>query len=226
MSGFPRVLHTWVNPGVDHERYLAEAPAHIQANLHKAGLAAADPLAPMAAAGWQTTITRIDQDGTQVSNSTTEAIMVPDYTVPGGWIYGGKQLKYVIWGRVSTVVTTPGTITFRLRWGGVAGTVIMTSKAQRPKTTASVNLACQIEMVVHWRRSGTGGIAIGMGSCLMGNTIGDAAAAGEQVWPDAAAEVSSLNTAVPTALSPTIQFSVATSPTNFTAHIARLEDLT
>lgn len=221
----PGVLGTWVNPHVDQERYIAEAPAHIRDSLDRAGMLAG-PYEPRAAAGWQATVSRLDGDGTQVLNSAAEALMLPDYTVPGNWIYGGKQLKYVIWGRVSTVVTTPGTITFRLRWGGLAGTVITLSKAQRPKVTVSTNSACEIEFITTFRRGGPAGVAFGMGQCILGNTIGDAAAAGEAVWPDAPAEVTAIDTSVPKALSPTIQFSVATATTAFTAHMARVEDLT
>lgn len=225
LAGFPRTLGTWVNPAADNERYIYEAPQHIRDSLDRAKMLAG-PFEPRAAAGWQATISRTDADGVQVLNTTTETIAVPDYTVPGNWLYGGKQIKIILWGRCSTVVTTPGTVIFATRWGGVAGTAIVTSKAQRPKVTVSTNSACQVEMLTTWRRTGTAGVAIGMGTCVMGNTIGDAAAAGEAVWPDAPAEVTSLDTSIAKALSATVKFSVATATTAWTTHMARIEDLT
>jgi hypothetical protein len=204
-------------------------PPHIAASLSRAR-ELAGPFEPRAAKGWQATLSRISQDGAQVLNTASEALMVPDYTIAPNFLDGGKQLKWVCWGRVSTVVTTPGTITFRTRFGGLAGTQIMASKAQRPKTTVSTNMAAQVEMLTMFREPGnaqSSGTAIGMGTCVLGNTIGDATAAGEAVWPDAPAEVTaSLNTDAGGALSPTIQFSVATATTAWTTHIARLEDLT
>jgi hypothetical protein len=204
---------------------LERAPAHVRRSLERAEELGA--FGPRGAIGWQETVRRLDSDGTQVLNSAAEAIMVPDYTLPADFAYGGRQLKYVLWGRCSTVVTTPGTVTFRLRWGGLAGVVLMASKAQRPKVTVSTNMACQLEMITHFRRAGNGtGAAIAMGTSLMGNTIGDAAAAGEVVWPDAPAEVTTLDTTTAKAFTPTIQFSVATATTAWTTHIARIEALT
>jgi hypothetical protein len=229
LAGMARTLHSWQNPASDLEREAHALPPHIRENLERAKMLSG-PAEPRMAAGWQSSISRISADGAQVLNSTSEAIMVPDYSLPASWVYGGKQLKYVLWGRVSTVVTTPGTIIFRLRFGGLAGTLLVTSKSQRPKTTVSTNMAAYVEMLVTFRRPGnaqTSGVAIAMGSCIMGNTIGDAAAAGEAVWPDAPAEVTSgLNTDAGGALTPTVQFSVATATTAWTTHMARLEDLT
>jgi hypothetical protein len=119
MAGMARTLGTWVNPDVDHERFLFDAPAHIRASLDRAKMLAG-PLEPRAASGWQASISRLDGDGTAITGVTTEQLLVPDYTVPGGFIYGGKQIKYVLWGRQSSVITTPGTFTIRLRWGGIA----------------------------------------------------------------------------------------------------------
>lgn len=233
------VVHEYENPNLERDLAVAALPAEAfdpaveleRAPVHvRRALARAEELGafgPRGALGWQETARRLDSDGTQVLNTTAEALMVPDWTAPADWAYGGRQYKAVMWGRVSTVVTTPGTITFRLRWEGLAGTAIMASKAQRPKTTVSTNMAAQLEMIVQTRRSGNGnGVMIGMGTNVLANTIGDAAAAGEAVWPDAPAEVTTLDTTTPKAVSPTIQFSVATATTAWTTHIHRIEALT
>lgn len=233
------VIHEYENPHLDRDLAvaalpaevfdpsveLARAPDHVRRSLELAEDLGA--FGPRGAIGWQETVRRLDSDGTQVLNTAAEALMVPDFTLAPDFAYGGRQLKSVMWGRVSTVVTTPGTITFRQRWGGLAGVVISTSKAQRPKTTVSTNMAAQIEMITHFRRAGNGNaVAIGMGQNVLGNTIGDAAAAGEAIWPDAPAEVTTLDTTTAKAFSPTIQFSVATATTAWTTHIHRIEALT
>jgi hypothetical protein len=225
MAGFARALGTYVNPDADNERFLHEAPAHIRESLERAKMLAG-PYEPRAAAGWQATVSRIDADGTAITGVSTEQLLVPDYTVPGGWLYGGKQIKYVLWGRQSSVITTPGTFTIRLRWGGLAGTVLVTSKAQRLRTaSAATNAAAQIEILCTFRRTGPAGVALAMGTCQLSGASG---AAGEQtadsVWPDAPAEVTALDTTIAKALSPTGQFSLTTGA--WTTHMARVEDLT
>jgi hypothetical protein len=225
LAGFARTLGTWVNPDADNERFLYEAPAHIRESLERAKMLAG-PLEPRAAQGWQASVSRLDSDGTAITGVSTEQLLVPDYTVPGNWIYGGKQLKYVLWGRQSSVITTPGTFTIRLRWGGLTGTVLILSKAQRLRTaSAATNAASQIEMLVTFRRPGTAGVAIGMGMCALSGASGTAGEqAADAVWPDAPAEVTALDTSIPKALSPTGQFSLTTGA--WTTHMARVEDLT
>lgn len=229
-------IHEYENPNFQDEMYLAGLPPrvyedidetylppHIAENLKLARELGV--MGPKAALGYQETVRRLDSDGAQVLNTVTETIMLPDFTLPMDYANGGRQLKYILWGRVSTVVTTPGTIIFSLRWGGVAGVVVILSKAQRPKVTVSTNMAAQVEMLMHVRRSGAAGVAIGMGTCVMGNSIGDAAAVGEAVWPDAPAEVT-IDTSTAKALSPTVKFSVATATTAWTTHMARIEAVT
>lgn len=225
MAGMARTLGTWVNPDVDNERFLFDAPEHIKANLERAKMLAG-PFEPRAAVGWQQSIGRIDSDGTAITGVTTEQLLVPDYTVPGNWLYGGKQIKYVLWGRQSSVITTPGTFTIRARWGGIAGTVLVASKAQRLRTaSAATNAASQIEMLVTFRRTGAAGVAMAMGMCALAGASGTAGEqAADAVWPDAPAEVTALDTTINKALSATGQFSISTGA--WTTHMARIEDLT
>jgi hypothetical protein len=225
MAGIARTLGTWVNPDVDNERFLFDAPEHIRESLSRAKMLAG-PFEPRAAAGWQATISRIDSDGAAITGVSTEQLLVPDYSIPGNWLYGGKQIKYVLWGRQSSVITTPGTFTIRLRWGGLAGTVLVTSKVQRLRTaSAATNAASQIEILTTFRRTGAAGVAMAMGMCALSGASGAAGeATADAVWPDAPAEVTGLDTTIAKALSPTGQFSLTTGA--WTTHMARVEDLT
>jgi hypothetical protein len=222
----PAVVGEWWNPELDVERELFRAPEHILDNLRKAAI---DPHNSPRASGatWQETVNSQTTDGVAVTNTTTETIMVPNFVWPNSGpqaLYVGKQVLWVLWGRVSTVVTTPGTITFRMRWGGVAGTLLVTSKAQRPKTTVSTNMAGWVQMEMTCRSIGSTGSVFSMGQCALANTIGDAQAAQESIWPDAPAAVT-IDTTAASALTPTIQFSVATATTSWTTHLARLVSL-
>lgn len=215
----PATLFEWVNPALER------APKSVLQNLRKAAIDPHDVRAGMQ--GWEEIAYGLTVDGAAITNTTTETIMVPNFTYPNAGpqaLYVGKQLRYTLWGRVSTVVTTPGTITFRLRWGGVAGTVLVASKAQRPKVTVSTNMAGLVVFDVTVRAIGSAGSAFAMGLSDLANIIGDAASIGERMWPDAAAAVT-IDTTAATALSPTINFSVATATTSWTTHLARLEAL-
>jgi hypothetical protein len=216
----PGLIHQWVNPDID-------IPDHIKASLDRA--AELKGIYDIRNGGqfWEEVVYAPPVDGAAVTNSTTETIMVPNFTWPNAgpqaW-YVGKRVRYTLWGRVSTVVTTPGTITFKLRWGGVAGTTLVTSKAQRPKTTVSTNMAGVVVFEVHCRAIGTAGSLFTMGLSDLANTIGDAASIGERMWPDAAAAVAADLTSA-NALTPTITFSVLTATTSWTTHIGTIEAL-
>src|SRR5882724_2335374 len=92
-------------------------------------------------------------DGPTLANNTaaTSLLQAQDkIVVPGGALYVGFGLRVHILARVSTVVTTPGTLTLALRYGASA---IATSQAFALTTTAQtndtliadVNLTCRAE---------------------------------------------------------------------------------
>lgn len=223
----PGMIYNWVNPNFDQELELHRAPEHVKANLKRS--AEVGSYGPRASNNsWQETIFRTIADSTQVLNSSSEANMITDAEVPvlpAKFLVPGRFLKFSLFGRTSTVVTTPGTITFRLRLGTLAaGTILVASKAQRPKTTVSANMAAYIEMFCVCRTEGASGSVFAYGTNQLGNTIGDAAAAQEAVWPDTPAAVT-VDTTLAVALRPTIQHSVATATTAWTTHVAKLESL-
>ena len=62
-------------------------------------------------------------DGPSINTSAAEALIYGDITVPANYIADGRMLKLRVKGKWST---TTGTVTviFRLRWGGLAGTLL------------------------------------------------------------------------------------------------------
>ena len=176
---------------------------------------------------WVETLYVTIADGTAVT-AASKTILVPDYTIPATYMYPGRLLKYMLWGRMSTVITTPGTWTHTLNWGGSGGVVMTTTTALAPDpTAASTNIAWYVEYWSVCRAIGVSGTAFTMGR-QWHNDIDDGAAAianltaalNTHVFADAAA-VATIDTSVAKAISPCITPNVATG--SMTCHLAVLQ---
>lgn len=75
----------------------------------------------MSAQTWQETVARITADGSAITNSSTQtslfgaagatAASAAKYTFPPNFFFPGRMFKIVAGGRMSSLVTTPGTLT-------------------------------------------------------------------------------------------------------------------
>ena len=83
---------------------------------------------------WSETITWATASGTAVANSTTETILFPNVTIPANYLQDGRTIRGRGFFKYGTTATP--TLTFALRWGGVAGTVI--AKTAALTTTSAV----------------------------------------------------------------------------------------
>ena len=166
-------------------------------------------------------------DGTAVSATTSETIIAPDFTFSANdnRIYPGCAFNIRCWFDVSNVVTTPGTLTLRVRWGGVAGTVLASSGAISLDTTARSNFSGSLDADLVWRTIGSAGTAFCQGRVFLNDVPTGAAGAPQGIYTmgsagaNVPAEVSSLDTTSSKALSVTAQFSVSTAGTQLTNHI-------
>lgn len=184
--------------------------------------------------GWRDLLTPrrvLIADGTQVIASTSETIMCPDFTFAADYLEVGDVLKYTLWFDFSTVITTPGTMTFRLRWGGVGGVSLAASGAYAPDPTAANTVVSgKVEWVMVCRGTGAVGSAFVMGNADLGD-YDDASAAtlaanlSMNMIPSTTPAAVAIDTTTAKALSPTVQFSVTTATTQLTNHIALLESL-
>lgn len=106
-------------------------------------------------------------DGTPVANTTTETIIYPDVTIPANYMQDGRTLRVWLYGKLSTTGTP--TITFAVRWGGVAGTLLATTE---PFTCASgaANTNWSMNFIVQTRVNGSSGSLIVMGSAIVNLT--------------------------------------------------------
>lgn len=158
---------------------------------------------------WTELLANITADSSAVTG-TGEAILVPDVTLPANYMYPGRVLRAYISGKISNVVTTPGTITLRARWGGVAGTILVASPAISQNIIAQTDDQWEAEFVITCRSAGTSGTFLTCGSAVFGNII--AASAGTVTLIPAASNAAvTVNTVAATAISFSAQFSAASN---------------
>jgi hypothetical protein len=87
-------------------------------------------------------------DSTALTASTTATSILPAaarFTVPANYPIIGKTFRVRAWGRVSTVVTTPGTLTFGFRLGPTSNIIAATSQAFTLVTVATTNVSWFLE---------------------------------------------------------------------------------
>ena len=95
-------------------------------------------------------------DGAALSNTLTATSILPASalaTIPAGALQIGSLVKVSLRGRISTVVTTPGTLTFDLRFGSV---IVSAFGAMALNTTAQTNAQFEAELWAVIRAIGTG----------------------------------------------------------------------
>jgi hypothetical protein len=143
----------------------------------------------------------------------------------------GRVLRLWAFGVMSNVATTPGTLILAVRWGGVAGTMLMQSGPQNLDTTARTNSLWAMEGFITCRTAGATGTFLS-GGCMMSNVLSSTAAnllpalMGSAGTPLANGSVQvTADTTTAKSLSITCKFSVATSPTNLTCQQKIIEVL-
>lgn len=72
---------------------------------------------------WNETIAWQVADGASINTTAAETVIYGNITIPGNYISDGRALKLRVKGKWSTTTGTV-TVVFRLRWGGVAGTLL------------------------------------------------------------------------------------------------------
>lgn len=162
------------------------------------------------------------QDGTAVANTTTEAIVFPNVTMPANYMQDGRTIRVTLSGRIGATATP--TMTFALRWGGVAGTILCQTAAV---TLAAVTAAIfRIELEIQTRSNGATGSLFAIGQVNWGATIKTTNT--PDMMGSAGATVPAAVTAdltADTALSITADWSAASASNSLTGHNYLLESL-
>jgi hypothetical protein len=99
-------------------------------------------------------------DGTALTNSTTATSLLPahaKWNMPAGWAGAtpGRKLLLRATGRISTVVTTPGTLTLAFRLGPTSNIVAATSQAFALNTVAKTNTTWTLDLLMTVRAVGS-----------------------------------------------------------------------
>ena len=203
-----------------------DIPTHIEANLEKARKRGGPFGRRGSGLGWEEVIYTPVSDGTAIT-SATETILLPDFSIPAGYMQPGKILKYTVMGRISTAVTTPGTHELRLRWGGVAGVVMAVSGAFIPDVTAAAtNLTWMVEWWTQCRTVGATGTSMTWGRIEMPDpndaTVADMVIEyNKRMAPVATPAVATIDTTIDKLLSVTYDHSLSTASCQ--AHVGILE---
>lgn len=144
---------------------------------------------------WNQSLVTQQVDSTALTNSTTAtSILAPAarFTLPANLLAIGTKFMLRAAGRISTVVTTPGTLTLDVRFGS---TVVFNGGAMALNTTAQTNASWYLEAELVCRSIGasTAATLLGAGSWTSRAVVGSAAAGsggvGTLMLPDTAPAV-------------------------------------
>lgn len=120
----------------------------------------------MSAQGWQETVVWAIGDGTALNTSTTRTSILPaaaKWTSPANYFnFVGKTLKVTAKGRMSNIVTTPGTLTLDV---GIGATNLFTGGAMQLNAVAKTNVTWwfEVEMVLRTLGNGSASNFMGIG---------------------------------------------------------------
>lgn len=125
---------------------------------------------------WVETLITAQIDGTALNTSTTATSIIPaaaKYTLPANFFQIGRALRVTARGRISNIVTTPGTITLDVRFGSI---VVFNGGAVSMNTTAKTNVSWEFEAILTCRAIGasTSANLMGIGSLTSESVVGAA----------------------------------------------------
>lgn len=179
---------------------------------------------------WSETLAWSTASGTAIATSTTETILVPNVTVPANYLQDGRALRLYLTGGYGTTATP--TLQFRIRWGGVSGTVIAAGGAittpSGAGTGASMTALWTLKAIIQVRSNGSSGSLFTQGETIL-YTTGTAAgldypiASGSTGGTTPVAVTADLT--ADTALSITAQWGTSNAANSIQAHTFQLEAL-
>lgn len=113
---------------------------------------------------WEECIAWATASGTSINTSVAETIVFPNVTIPGNYMQDGRAIRMLVKGQHSTLGSGTVTVIFRVRWGGVAGTLLVATGT----ITQVISLAAafwEFEVVLQTRSNGATGTIFGGGVC-------------------------------------------------------------
>lgn len=126
---------------------------------------------------WSETLAWATSRAAAIANTTTETVLVPNTTIPANYMQDGRAIRIRASGAYGTTGTP--TLTFRIRWNGVGGTVLgATGAAVTTSGTgggASMTALWMFDGVIQTRSNGSSGTLFTTGEVeLFTSTVGTA----------------------------------------------------
>ena len=140
--------------------------------------------------------------------AAAEALMVVDVKIQAGYMEVGSILKATMFGKASNAVTTPGTLTLRARWGGLAGTQLATSGALTQNVIVQTDAMWWWEWYIKCITIGTAGTFRTYG---VGHRRNRAAAVVADITPDVAPQSTQAAISVDTTADTLLSFTATPS---------------
>lgn len=170
----------------------------------------------------------------RIADTNAASLLVPLITVPANFMTAGRAMRATLAGTVSNVVTTPGTLTFSVRWGGTSattGTVLAISAGMNQTAVATTDVGWWLTWNMVCMSAGTAGVIQCTGTSHRANRL--VAAAGDAIPDLIPADDASLGYSTPNTINTTVdsnlafiaKFSVNTSGTNIQCYNFILEAL-
>jgi hypothetical protein len=183
--------------------------------------------------GYIATLLNSIADGSALTNTTTATSILPVIakpTLPANYLFAGKMFRVRASGRISTVVTTPGTLTLDFRLGSVN---VFSGGAMTLNTTAQTNAGWIYDAMMTVRAVGATTTAniLGQGMWISHAVIGSpaptAGGAGEHVLPYNTAPVvgTGFDSTAAQLVDLFATWSVASASNSITCHQFLIEDL-
>lgn len=171
---------------------------------------------------WFAPLAWVITDGTAVANTTTETIIFPNVNIAANYMHGERCLHLRASGKLSTTGTP--TITFAIRWGGVAGTLLANSE---PITNGSgvTNVAWWLEADIQTRSNGSTGTLLVMGSVSVHTAAATVVVSALTVSGHDAPAAVSVDLTAATDLSLTADWSAASASNTLTGMMYRLDSI-
>lgn len=184
---------------------------------------------------WQGVLMSANADGAALNTSTTETSILlgqSKYTLPANFlVYAGQTLRIRAMGRVSNIVTTPGTLTFRIKFGSIA---VASSQALQLNAVAKTNVTWILDWDLTCRSVGSGTSATFMHSgqwqseSVVGAGTGAAGSTGIgalNIPASAPAVGTGFDSTTTNIIDLTAQFSISNAANSIQAHSYKLESI-
>jgi hypothetical protein len=191
----------------------------------------------MAMQTWQQVLVSQGADGTALNTSTTETSILHSsgkFVLPANFLtYPGQALRLRAMGRLSNIVTTPGTLTLRVKFNSTPITVAA-SQALQMNAVAKTNVTWILDWDLTLRSVGGGTAATFMHSgqftseSVVGSGTGAAGSTGVgslNIPATAPAVGTGFDSTVANLIDLTAQFSISNAANSIQCHSYKLESI-